>query len=94
MDRLASMLGISKATINRRRSTGRLTPSESARVVGFARLLDKAVAVLEGEDHARQWLSSPQFGLGGAIPLEYACTEVGAHEVENFLGRIEHGVYS
>ena len=33
-------------------------------------------------------------GLGGAIPLEYAETEVGAREVENLLGRIEYGVYS
>ncbi len=88
------MLGISKATINSRRVTGRLTLSESARVVSFVRLLDKAVAVLGGEDRARRWLSSPQFGLGGAIPLEYACTEVCANEVENLLGRIEHGVYS
>ena len=88
------MLGISKATINRRRVTGRLSPSEAARMVGFARLFGQAVAVLESKDHACQWLSSPQFGLGGAIPLEYARTEVSACEVENLLGRVEHGVYS
>ena len=63
-------------------------------MVRFARLLGKAVGVLESEENARQWLSSPQFGLGGAIPLEYARTEVGAREVENLLGRIEYGVYS
>ena len=42
----------------------------------------------------RRWLTSRQFGLGGAVPLEYAETEVGAREVEDLLGRIEHGVYS
>ena len=94
MERVGSLLGISKATLHRRKAAGRLDTSESDRVVRFARLLGKAVAVLESEEHARQWLNSPQFGLGGAVPLEYARTEVGAREVENLLGRIEYGVYS
>ena len=34
------------------------------------------------------------YGLGDVSPLEYAKTEVGAREVENLLGRIEHGVFS
>jgi uncharacterized protein (DUF2384 family) len=39
-------------------------------------------------------LRSPQIGLGGAVPLAYAETELGAREVEDLLGRIEYGVYS
>ena len=56
-----------------------------------------ASAVREGrnrKDRARQWLSFPQYGLGGVVPLDYARTEVGAREVETLLGRIEYGVYS
>ena len=94
MEKLVPRLGISKATLHRRKATGRLDPDESDRVVRFARLMGKAVEVLESDDDARQWLSSPQFGLGGAIPLDYADTEVGAREVEDLLGRIEYGVYS
>jgi putative toxin-antitoxin system antitoxin component (TIGR02293 family) len=94
MAKLAPMLGISKATLHRRKAGGRLGPAESDRVVRFARLMGKAVEVLESEENARQWLTSPQFGLGGATPLEYAETEVGAREVEDLLGRIEYGVYS
>ena len=94
MDKLASKLGISIATIQRRRQRGRLDPGESDRVLRFARLFGKAVALFENEQDARQWLNSPQFGLGGAVPLDYASTEVGAREVENLLGRIEFGVYS
>jgi putative toxin-antitoxin system antitoxin component (TIGR02293 family) len=56
--------------------------------------MGKAVEVMESEENARQWLASPQLGLGGAIPLDYATTEVGAREVEDLLGRIEYGVYS
>ncbi|HPC60645.1 MAG TPA: DUF2384 domain-containing protein [Verrucomicrobiota bacterium] len=94
MDELAPKLGISKATLHRRKAQGRLGPEESDRVLRFARLMGKAVEVLEGEVAARRWLKSPQVGLGGAVPLDYAETEVGAREVEDLLGRIEYGVYS
>jgi len=94
MERLAPMLGISKATLHRRKLAGKLDAAESDRVVRFARLLGKAAAVMESVENGRRWLTSPQVGLGGAVPLEYAETEVGAREVENLLGRIEYGVYS
>jgi putative toxin-antitoxin system antitoxin component (TIGR02293 family) len=94
MEKLIPMLGISKATFHRRKAGGRLGPGESDRVVRFARLMGKAVEVMESEENARHWLTSPQFGLAGAVPLEYAGTEVGAREVEDLLGRIEYGVYS
>lgn len=94
MAKLASMLGISKATLHRRKAQGRLDPAESDRVLRFARLVGRAVAVMGNIEEAREWLKSPQFGLGGAVPLDYAQTEPGAREVENLLGRIEYGVYS
>jgi len=94
MDQLLPRLDISKATLHRRKAAGRLEPGESDRVLRFARLLGRAVEVMESEESARQWLSAPQTGLGGAVPLDYAGTEVGAREVEDLLGRIEYGVYS
>ena len=63
-------------------------------MVRFARLLGRAAEVFESLSNARLWLQAPQLGVGGAIPLEYAETEVGAREVEDLLGRIEFGVYS
>jgi len=94
MEKLVPMLGISKPTFHRRKAGGRLGPGESDHVVRFARLMGRAVEVLESEENARRWLTSPQFGLGGAVPLDCAATEVGAREVEDLLGRIEYGVYS
>lgn len=94
LESLAAKLGISKATLHRRKAAGRLDSAESDRVVRFARLVGKAVEVLEAQENARKWLNSPQVGLGGAVPLDYAETEVGAREVEDLLGRIEYGVYS
>jgi len=94
IDKLAPKLGMSKATLHRRKLAGRLEPDESDRVVRFARLMGKAVEVFESEDSARAWMSSPQFGLGGETPLDYATTELGAREVQNLIGRIDQSVYS
>lgn len=94
MEKLASTLGISKATLHRRKGSGKLAAGESDRVVRFARLLGQAAKVFGDIEDAKQWLNSSQFGLGGAVPLDYAQTEVGAREVENLLGRIEYAVYS
>ncbi len=94
MEQLATKLGISRATLHRRKISGRLAPDESDKVVRFARLLGHAVDVFGSVEEARQWLSFQQRGLGGAVPLEYARSEVGAREVENLLGRIQYGVYS
>jgi putative toxin-antitoxin system antitoxin component (TIGR02293 family) len=94
LERVAALLGISRATLQRRKTSGRLGVAESDRLIRFARLRHRAAEVLESEEGARQWMISPQVGLGGAIPLEYAKTEVGAREVEDLLGRIEYGVYA
>ena len=94
MERLVLILGISKATLYRRKAEGRLGLAESDRILRLALLMGKAVEVLESEENARRWLKSPQIGLGGAVPLDYSETEVGARQVEDLLGRIEHGVYS
>ena len=94
-ERLAPMLGISKATFHRRKGdSGKLSPVVSDRVVRYAKLLGLALKVFGNLGDAKRWLNAPQFGLGGAVPLEYAKTEIGAREVENLLGRIEYGIYS
>lgn len=93
-DQLAKHLGISRATLHRRKQSGRFDPWESDRLHRFSRLFDIAAEVFDGTGEARQWLSTGQVGLGGVAPLEYAETEEGAREVERLLGRIEHGVYA
>ncbi len=94
VERLLPVLGVSKATLHRRKLAGKLDAAESDRVIRFARLLGKATHVMESLQNARKWLSAPQAGLGGAVPLDYADTETGAREVEDLLGRMEYGVYS
>lgn len=86
---------ISRQTLARRRTSGRLNAEESDRVARFARLLRQAVALLAGDEAAAlRWLKSPHHLLEGQSPLEYARTESGAAEVLQLMGRIEAGVYS
>jgi putative toxin-antitoxin system antitoxin component (TIGR02293 family) len=94
LERLAAQLGLARATLHRRKTSGRLTADESDKVVRFARLLGHAVHLFGSVEEARRWLKAPQRGLGGAVPLDYAQTEAGAREVEYLLGRIDYGVYS
>lgn len=95
MEKLADLLGISRSTLHRRRKSGLpLDTDQSDRIVRYARLMNRAIEVLESKDQARLWLSTPQTALGGAVPLDFAETEVGGREVEDLLGRIEHSVYA
>ena len=93
-EQLAAKLAISRSTLQRRKAAGRLSPTESDKVMRFARLVEHAAEVFGNIDKARAWLKHPQYGLGGAVPLDYAETEIGAREVDNLLGRIEYSVYT
>lgn len=92
-EELGRLLGISPATLNRRKKARQLGMPESERVVRFARLFGIAMEVLGGEEASREWLNTPNPGTGGESPLSYADTEFGAREVENVLGRLDHGVF-
>ncbi len=91
---LAAAMGVSQKTVSRLRKTraARVSPVAGDRLYRMARLYALARDVTGGEEPARVWLRSPQFGLAGQTPLESMLTEAGAREVEDLLGRIEHGV--
>ncbi len=93
-EQLAAKLSISRSTLQRRKAAGRLSPDESDKVMRLSRLLEHATNVFGDIEKARTWLKFPQRGLGGAVPLDYAETEVGAREVDNLLGRIDYDVCS
>ena len=93
-EELAGHLAISRSTLIRRRKSRRLDAQESDRLLRYARLYARAEAVLGEAGAARNWLKQPARALGYVPPLEFAETEAGAREVENLLGRIEHGVVS
>ena len=95
-EEISSTLGVSPKTISRLRSE----PKKKLRVVVGDRLYRAAhvyalaMAVLGNEEQAREWLRSPKIGLGNRAPLDLLATGAGTREVEDLLGRIEHGVLS
>jgi putative toxin-antitoxin system antitoxin component (TIGR02293 family) len=92
---LVERLGIPERTFARRKKVGRFAADESDRLLRLARVFAAAIELFEGDlEKARAWLAQSKRGLGGVAPLEFAATEVGALEVENLIGRLEHGVYS
>lgn len=91
-EEMASFLGISPRTLERRREGGTLTSVESERLYRIVRLFRKATEVFESEEEARRWLKRPQMRLGEQVLIETARLEPGARETERLLGRIEHGI--
>lgn len=90
---LVDLLQIGLRTLRRRKEEGRLQPDESDRLVRAARIFGRAIELFEGDlSGARSWLEASQPALGGATPFQVARTEVGAREVENLIGRLEHGI--
>lgn len=90
----AELIMIPPRTMYYRKKANRLTAAESDRLLRATRIFGLAVDLFDGdEDAARRWLRTPKESLGGSAPLSYATTEVGAREVEELIGRTEHGVY-
>ena len=92
---VAELLQIPPRTFHRRKEEGRLRPDESDRLLRFSRLFGKTLELFEGDvDAARAWLSSPLAALGGARPIELAQTEPGTGDVDDLIGRLEHGIFA
>ena len=92
---IASALGIPERTLARRKVAGRFAPDESERLLRISTTFERAVELFEGDiSGAANWLTTPKRALGNQTPLAYSRTEVGAREVENLIGRLEHGVFS
>lgn len=86
-------LDMSPSTVTRRKKDGLLKPLESDRAVRFARLVDQATELYEGDEEAAEgWLEAPLPALNGHTPMDYARTEAGFREVENLIVSLEHGM--
>ena len=91
---LATTLGIPERTLARRKREGVLNSDESAKLLRLARVVERANHVFEDFEAALAWLKSPNAALRGAAPLSLLDTDIGAENVLDTLGRIEHGVFA
>ncbi|WP_305044219.1 type II RES/Xre toxin-antitoxin system antitoxin [Geoalkalibacter sp.] len=104
IDELADVLGISlrdlaplvhasERNLRRYQPEQLLPPDVSDRVLNIARVLERAVDVLDTPERAVQWLKHDNRALG-EVPLKLLGSTFGAEQVLSILGRIEQGVFS
>ena len=93
---VVTVLGISTRTLRRQRDTPKKSmPADLASKTWlFAETLAKATEVFGGQGEAERWMSRPAMGLDGQRPIDLLQTLQGAELVNEFLSRLEYGVYS
>ena len=92
---LARKLGLSPRTMAARIAGGKkkLTPEETEKVLRIRHIFEQAVQVFGSSKEAREWLTSPAFGLEDQRPIDLLDTEPGGAHVRDYLGAIEYGNY-
>lgn len=90
---LASVVGIPRQTLVRRRVRGVLRRDEGDRAATVARVFNMALSYFDGNrEHALEWLKHPHPALAGETPLKRADTATGAEDVIDLIGRLAHGI--
>jgi putative toxin-antitoxin system antitoxin component (TIGR02293 family) len=104
--KLASTLGIARATVDRKaKANQRLSVDESSRVLGIARLVGQVESMVTesgGEEAAdfnaahwvAAWLEQPLPALGGRRPAELMDTAEGQGVVADTVARMQSGAYA
>ncbi len=91
---LVRLVGASPRTMARRKVKRVLSPTESDRLYRVARVTVQAADTFGSLETARAWLHRPNEALGGDTPISQLDTEIGEHEIEQLLARIEYGIFS
>ncbi|MCK1395499.1 DUF2384 domain-containing protein [Bradyrhizobium sp. 1] len=95
-DSFARAIGMSHRTYQRHtaENTGQLSSEQSGRAWKLAEILVKATSVFGSQAEAEQWLERPAVGLDQRKPIDLLATPAGVELVEDFLARLEYGVYA
>lgn len=93
---LEKAVGMSLRTFQRRSEAPAkpLNAEQSGRAWKFASILARATAVFGSQEEAEQWLERPAIGLDQRRPIDLLATPAGTELVEDFLQRLEYGVYA
>ncbi len=93
---VAKVLGISTRTLRRQSQTPekRMPAELASKAWLFAETLAKATEVFGAKEEAERWLSKPAMGLDGQRPIDLLQAVQGAELVNDFLTRLEYGVYT
>lgn len=89
---LCTILHLSARNFLRRKEQTHLSPEESDRLYRLARVIAHANRVFEDPGESAEWIQSPNVALGKQQPLTLLDTDIGVQQVDQVLGRIEHGI--
>ena len=90
---LASILGISPRTVNRRKANNQFSKIESDRLYRTAQIIVLSMNVFGNMDKVRLWLKNPNHVLDGETPIFLSNTLIGFNQIQDELLRIEYGIY-
>jgi putative toxin-antitoxin system antitoxin component (TIGR02293 family) len=93
---LEKAIGMSQRTYQRYSAATdkRLSLEQAARAWKLAIVIARATDVLGSRKEAEQWLERPAIGLDERRPIDLLATPAGVELVENYLERIDHGIYA
>jgi putative toxin-antitoxin system antitoxin component (TIGR02293 family) len=88
-------LVVPKRTLARRKAANEpLTVEETDKLLRLQRIAEQARRVFGEPEKAWRWLREPKRALQGETPVAHLASEAGARDVEEMLGRIEHGMFA
>ncbi|KPW49858.1 Uncharacterized protein ALO54_01221 [Pseudomonas syringae pv. philadelphi] len=93
---MSRIVGKSVRTIQRQGSSkqpAHLNSQQSAVALQYAKVLEHATHVFGNQKLAEEWLGRPCKYLDGDVPLDVIDNPIGFQTVEDYLERIEYGVY-
>jgi putative toxin-antitoxin system antitoxin component (TIGR02293 family) len=95
-DSIENAIGMSARTRQRREKhpAELLSQDQTGRTWKFAEILTRATSIFGSRADAEQWLLEPAIGLDRRRPIDLLSTPAGLELVEDFLGRLEYGVYA
>ena len=96
-DALNKAIGISIRTLQRRKSDApdkALSTEQSSRAWRFAEIIAKATDIMGSQEAAEIWILEPAIGLDNRRPIDLLASSAGAEAVEDYLTRLEYGVYT
>jgi len=91
---LAPLLQLSESTLHRLRRQTALSGPTAERVELLAQVIQHGLRVFDGDQQAlHAWLRYPLGELDSRTPLQTLTTIAGFTQVNDVLGRIEHGIF-
>ncbi|WP_312602685.1 antitoxin Xre/MbcA/ParS toxin-binding domain-containing protein [Pseudomonas luteola] len=93
---MSRIVGKSVRTIQRQgnnKDNARLNSQQSAVAFQYAKVLEHAMSVFGNQKLAEEWLNRPCKHLADSVPLDLIDNSLGFQAVEDYLERIELGVY-